>query len=106
MRISDWSSDVCSSDLCNWLRPDGDCDRDRRRGAETTRHDSDRWSHRGDDPDAAGAAGDRQGRAGFELAAENLQAETGISRPDGSSDERRVGERVFGTGRYRWWTLP
>src|SRR3546814_3996741 len=21
MRISDWSSDVCSSDLCGWLRP-------------------------------------------------------------------------------------
>src|SRR3546814_2707340 len=21
MRISDWSSDVCSSDLCAWLRP-------------------------------------------------------------------------------------
>src|SRR3546814_2434331 len=100
MRISDWSSDVCSSDLdredaCgdhdrfrarDRLRADGDRDRNRRRSAEAARDYRHRRPHRGDHPDASRPARDRQGRTRSRLAAEVPQAESGAGHPARSEE--------------------
>src|SRR3546814_2422991 len=77
MRISDWSSDVCSSDLTNWsLRsPDG-CGTKRSHGGKR-------------------AQGDGNGRR---LHGDDGQAATRSRR----SEERRVGKECVSTCRSRW----
>src|SRR3546814_14839563 len=95
MRISDWSSDVCSSDL---QRRD---DRHHRAGAR-------RIGDRGDGRQvaeaarrgrryrrAAARAGDRQGDPGGQ------RADRGHAEVD-RSEERRVGKECVSTCRSRW----
>src|SRR3546814_1101954 len=79
MRISDWSSDVCSSDLCERSR--------------------ERWK-----PRACNSAGRRRGgchsglvRCGREPAWPSLDA-----REQCRSEERRVGKECVSTCRSRW----
>src|SRR3546814_7977254 len=80
MRISDWSSDVCSSDLCRERIRErevhADTDADERHGVEQT----------GDEEHAAG-----EHASHFRL--------TGNAR----SEERRVGKECVSTCRSRWW---
>src|SRR3546814_4098829 len=88
MRISDWSSDVCSSDL------------ERRRG-----HGDKRGSDHGDGPDGAGVF--------FEHRSGSPILTTGHERPvrdrhhqclviEKRSEERRVGKECVSTCRSRW----
>src|SRR3546814_7304881 len=79
MRISDWSSDVCSSDL----RVDVD-ERDVRRAVL-------RQHHRRRAADAAGRSGDDRALA--------LDIHDLLSR---RSEERRVGKECVSTCRSRW----
>src|SRR3546814_19939661 len=101
MRISDWSSDVCSSDLAdrlpridlvglltgNWIRMLG----------STTSFDT--WST-GEElsgplfDGGTGAANVRGAQARYREAAEALR-----------SDERSVGKECVSTGRSRWWPV-
>src|SRR3546814_12257073 len=82
MRISDWSSDVCSSDLGRRLRP-----------AVEPRHRRHRPERPGGD-----AAGARPGRG-----AEGV----GTDRRAGArSDERRVGKECGRQSRSRWSPSP
>src|SRR3546814_20829982 len=110
MRISDWSSDVCSSDLSGnqlgALVHGGD-----RRGGVVDPHDLEAVGDRGDEaahdggvhaPDAADAegihhrqlAGIDDEAARFQEVVEGLEGER--------SEERRVGKESVGTGKYRW----
>src|SRR3546814_5313219 len=89
MRISDWSSDVCSSDLRPLPRH------------EPGRH-AVRRGDRGTRPgDGQGGAGDdpRPGRGGHDLSAGH--ARDGLC-PRNRSEERRVGKECVSTCRSRW----
>src|SRR3546814_3418511 len=86
MRISDWSSDVCSSDL--WLRVD------QPRSAALA------WQP----PVPAGDAAVR-GRAGAVLAGGRTLAAARHRQP-GRSEERRVGKECVSTCRSRWSPYP
>src|SRR3546814_7783927 len=79
MRISDWSSDVCSSDLQAW-----------------------RARHRPDPRQGFGVAVERleAGRIGFEAHREARQA-VSIGQPP-RSEERRVGKECVSTCSSRW----
>src|SRR3546814_12383204 len=96
MRISDWSSDVCSSDLCRVPVREalgavragralpGDRDPQHfRRATERWEIGLERTAHLG------GGAEELGSRAG--------------SWPEHRSEERRVGKEGVRTGRYGWW---
>src|SRR3546814_16844802 len=96
MRISDWSSDVCSSDLCRQCADhDGVAER-LRRDTDTAR----------DDARLAAAAGAGLQRAalaagaGAEIAGHRRPAQSS----EGSTEARRVGKEVDRTCRSRWTT--
>src|SRR3546814_11871747 len=95
MRISDWSSDVCSSDLTKPQRP---------RLPEETQHDRTPRSHEGKAPLLAMVGKGRQGRVRAPL----LDEEPGVPaahvrRPAGHrSEERRVGKACVSKFRSRW----
>src|SRR3546814_6649266 len=72
LRISDWSSDVCSSDLVSTLRA---------RVEELERH--------ADEP--AAAEGDAEDEPAGKLSLSSVR-----------SEERRVGKECVSTCRYRW----
>src|SRR3546814_13729550 len=72
MRISDWSSDVCSSDLPDLHRR--------------------AWDF----------GGGRGGRAAGHRAAERAPAGRGAAPDGGRSEERRVGKECVSTCRSRW----
>src|SRR3546814_13646876 len=93
MRISDWSSDVCSSDLIGFdTAPPADAVEivEQQVGAaRTAMQDQGRELEAGEGTEGGGGAG----------------AEIGLSdRPDdpASSEERRVGKECGGTCRSRW----
>src|SRR3546814_11387897 len=94
MRISDWSSDVCSSDLLDAARPGIAPRAVAEKAAHMVVAD-----HRGlGDPhrrqrEARLHVADAEGAAAFELG-EQLQA--------GRSEERRVGKECVRTCRSRW----
>src|SRR3546814_829573 len=103
MRISDWSSDVCSSDLRNQIEP----------------HRLHVGGERAFAPELAEAvAGAVEGRQIEEhaflvadrdvgladLVNHPLQRRIGVVRL-GRSEERRVGKECVSTGRYRGWPL-
>src|SRR3546814_18864969 len=117
MRISDWSSDVCSSDLGGaWCRRERARGRDRRRaGALPTRflsssaqrspgdlavvegmllgaHDLDRlMALAGDEHDVAGARlVDRERDGGGTIGLDGAPGRGGNARPDGADDGQRV----------------
>src|SRR3546814_7921794 len=83
MRISDWSSDVCSSDLVGFLRPAGDVDA---QAAFDPLH-----RQAGAMQQFGGLAGPRRNRA---------QARGDVAR--NRSEERRVGKECVSTCRSRW----
>src|SRR3546814_16897163 len=95
MLISDWSSDVCSSDLCFLYQ---------------TRAESD-WRTRWHRPDTHGAAprtvspvarSHRTDSAGRPAHAASLDSAAGKRR----SEERRVGKECVGTWSTRWSPSP
>src|SRR3546814_18316815 len=119
MRISDWSSDVCSSDL-QALHRRGDRSRlsiqCRGKGVQVVDQGPQvalAATHglvqlAGDGPDLAQAAAVEQGRGrgqdffGLRVAAGSLHRD---HRP-GRSAVRRVGKECGRTGRSRWWPYP
>src|SRR3546814_11315054 len=107
MRISDWSSDVCSSDL----RIPGDAAVNAARlGTAAERRNIGARPDRGVDAGAVlgdGIAGDGDGRAGFLqrlLLLECLPRLRRAFRHHGRfrSEERRGGKECVSTGRSRW----
>src|SRR3546814_1775981 len=80
MRISDWSSDVCSSDLAPWSLTT--------RLTEPRRVDSSCRAKRWCRP-----------RLGFDVA---RKRDTGTPPNDARSEERRVGKECVSTCRSRW----
>src|SRR3546814_9723488 len=73
MRISDWSSDVCSSDLCG--RGGGPVHRDARKSGRRAK----RWREHGAD-----------------------EGHAGLARTTARSEESRVGKECVSTCRSRW----
>src|SRR3546814_14441252 len=110
MRISDWSSDVCSSDLAGAISIDlqtgasngGDAEGDRFDGVERfigTGFADALVGDGGDQILVGGAGGDRiDGAGGFDTAVYSGSA-AGVKRSEG----RRVGKGCGSTGRSRWW---
>src|SRR3546814_13251018 len=101
MRISDWSSDVCSSDLLQRLAAEtGACGRmltERLTLYPRYALDLDRWA----DPvirPMIRRLSDSHGRA----RTEGWSAGTSDNPPDARSEERRVGKEGVSTGRTRW----
>src|SRR3546814_4572955 len=91
MRISDWSSDVCSSDLDHGAGADAGQDR-------ASRHSR---------ADGAGAADAAFAAVAVRAAYLDDQDQPGQDpRSDwqGRSEERRVGKEWVSTCRSRWWT--
>src|SRR3546814_3688244 len=86
MRISDWSSDVCSSDLCT-----RGCRRRWRCGSWSTLVDRDLRDH-GQQVEVV-----RQG-----LLDERLRLAFAPAEVPGRSEERRVGKECVSTCRSRW----
>src|SRR3546814_9833298 len=128
MRISDWSSDVCSSDLLRRVRgrPDPDAD-PRRHGGRTFEREAARQEAQAVGSPAEGVAPhvrhrrlfDQRSRRGvLDIAANRVSdAWTPIFRACGKageilprprlgvrSDERRVGKECGSTWRTRWWS--
>src|SRR3546814_10121730 len=94
MRISDWSSDVCSSDLCSCrlqIHPNGNQSRRRKpHGSPRDRrpHEHGFWQNRDDDRDQ----NLRRVRQLVSAATKRLRR----------SEERRVGKECVSTCRSRW----
>src|SRR3546814_16490008 len=87
MRISDWSSDVCSSDLNPECRPP--VPSDERPAAE---------GEEGEEK-ARRREGDRQAEDDLDQPAESAR---GIAEGKARSEERRVGKECVSTCRSRW----
>src|SRR3546814_16854676 len=87
MRISDWSSDVCSSDLARRL--DGAAGEDARAGRRPRRAE----------PGAGGVAPRVRRLLGVPAARRDLHLAT---LPQLRSEERRVGKEGVSTCSYRW----
>src|SRR3546814_5299636 len=90
MRISDWSSDVCSSDLVE-AGP---------RGEQPVQKDVVR---QGDCIALMEAMPEASVDMVFADPPYNLQLEGELLRPNNRSEERRVGKECVGTCRSRWW---
>src|SRR3546814_19721345 len=98
MRISDWSSDVCSSDLAardRLLYGDDDLVTDA--GVATSRPAQHLDAH---DPASAGVVGDVQ--VGLHLDHGSIPYAFVWSAPPLRSDERRVGKGCVSSCRFRW----
>src|SRR3546814_12334291 len=94
MRISDWSSDVCSSDLF---------------GSDVSHlnlHKTFCIPHGGGGP-GVGPVAVRSHLAPFLPGVLNAQGKLGIESDMGPvrSEERRVGKECVSTGRSRWWPV-
>src|SRR3546814_16184267 len=94
MRISDWSSDVCSSDLCQNRAADrvGSAADP---GAAGNRQDSYGWAH-----DLR--AGEARKEGGYRRQWSRCDPEPARQGYRGRSEERRVGKECVSTGRSRW----
>src|SRR3546814_6760434 len=90
MRISDWSSDVCSSDLVDVGQPRRAY---RERGLRAD-HESPRFGFEPDDVER------------FGLAADLDSAPLADGEMDQRSEERRVGKECGSTCRSRWAPVP
>src|SRR3546814_15607658 len=97
MRISDWSSDVCSSDLVYTQL----CGQPRLGQGRQVRSVA-RLQHSFKMPWVVG--GERLGRPRQEtvVQARYPEAQGGRAQQGGRSEERRVGQECVSTGRYRW----
>src|SRR3546814_6074114 len=81
MRISDWSSDVCSSDLHDHDRQRSPYDRDHREGDEDDRHAEPDTDDKADDQvDFAAEVAGRNFQRGAESARDEEDAEGGVER--------------------------
>src|SRR3546814_7063136 len=88
MRISDWSSDVCSSDLSGKCRSSTNC------GPRITRHGA---------PGTRLRATERNGHACARRKQQILERQAGLRHgPYRRSEERRVGKECVSTCRARW----
>src|SRR3546814_3900505 len=88
MRISDWSSDVCSSDLLGDVQCEGGLAHRRARGEDQQVGRLQAGSHLVE----LGVAGRHAGDA----------AAVGVARLQHRSEERRVGKECVSTCRSRW----
>src|SRR3546814_17446117 len=103
MRISDWSSDVCSSDLPTYIAPDN------LRGVRlfTTTGYSHHFEARNPGMLGAiakslfGSSNDRYVKSIFKTVERINGFEPAMSAM--RSEERRVGKECVSTCRYRWW---
>src|SRR3546814_17170041 len=108
MRISDWSSDVCSSDLFGFRRR---LWRGRQRRAEIPILARAGGRAAAEEEIFIGADGDpvieRKGGARGRRATHRLDDEDAILPRDGAgrSEERRVGKECVSTCRSRWLTI-
>src|SRR3546814_19322470 len=113
MRISDWSSDVCSSDLAAELRlhrllPVTDAEQrdarieDRLRDARATLVDHRRGAAREDDATGSHPFEGFLGR----VERRDLAVDAGLADAAGRSEERRVGKEGVRTGGERWVPDP
>src|SRR3546814_16438693 len=120
MRISDWSSDVCSSDLGGWLTDPALLDRlvDEKLKAEGTRILAEGWKWvttsidlpwdatrdlRAIDREEVAMSDDEQARvAALEAESEALCEQWDDARDVPRSEERRVGKEWVRTWRTRW----
>src|SRR3546814_7338258 len=89
MRISDWSSDVCSSDLVGFARA---------LSREVGPY--------GVTVNAIYPGGNTRMTQSVPDAARTIRAAAGISRAGRRSEERRVGKECVSTCRYRWSPYP
>src|SRR3546814_16525694 len=99
MRISDWSSDVCSSDLTQQLG--------RQRGSEAVVGGVGAGNVGGDHAEEAVAEEEHAGRrAVYNARLDDLAAapEAFVAVVAGRSEGRRVGKEWVSTGGYRWLT--
>src|SRR3546814_20204261 len=105
MRISDWSSDVCSSDLSPWPADQGEAEREQRAGRRAVRQqleqriDRHRQMQAGQAPQEA-AEGRQDQRV-----ARHAAADLAEDHPD-RSEARRVGNECVRTCRSRWSSYP
>src|SRR3546814_14732662 len=99
MRISDWSSDVCSSDLGGEQRREGEIGIEV--AAADAALDADRLGALAAEAEAGGAVVEAPDRLGRREGA-GLEALVGVDV--GRSEERRVGKECVSTCRSRWST--
>src|SRR3546814_18867413 len=98
MRISDWSSDVCSSDLGNTTRYDGARGMSMTLNIDAIRREVRALDYARGSSAAAALWRDDDADARANLAIEGLALE-----PDDRSEERRVGKECDRTCRSWWW---
>src|SRR3546814_1168444 len=108
MRISDWSSDVCSSDLARAVGADACQDRDHALLAQVGTQIvivvivGGHAHRRLERPDAA-PPGDARGALLFALGEQVGHADVEPPAELLRSEERSVGKEGVSTCRYRWW---
>src|SRR3546814_3831004 len=100
MRISDWSSDVCSSDLPKVV-PTG-TGAGKRAGLTAFAQERERRRGAAELPAARGTPPPKNGGESNDLPRKSLMDASGFEPWSGSrSEERRVGKECVRTGRYR-----
>src|SRR3546814_20242358 len=103
MRISDWSSDVCSSDLPRQIDPAPQQERhqgDAGEGQRSARANGS--SPHGTQQDRTGDDRDEQDRPSRIGQGERGEVQSPIIEVERRSEERRVGKECVSTGRSRW----
>src|SRR3546814_14494859 len=99
MRISDWSSDVCSSDLA----PEEREGRPRRfDNPPRSGHDAERYADENGETETDQHTLERRGNTLQECAFVAQAWKTGDDFDRTRSEERRVGKECVSTGRSRW----
>src|SRR3546814_21084639 len=96
MRISDWSSDVCSSDLCEIVYDDVRIPKENILGRVGDGHQA------AQDRLGAGRVFHCMNSIGQMWRAFDLMAERALPRDVHRSEERRAGKECVSTCRYRW----
>src|SRR3546814_10736685 len=97
MRISDWSSDVCSSDLADCSPESGPARLGFRKGGKEGE------KNLGKNQSGAGARAPACSRNGQGDLYERFKSTRGADGGGARSEERRVGTEVVRTCRYRGW---
>src|SRR3546814_12527218 len=100
MRISDWSSDVCSSDL---QTPENTLSAYSDNAAVVAGYESQRFRP---DPATGGYRAEAPVESAFCITVKTHNHPTAISPFAGRSEERRVGNECVSTCRSRWSPYP
>src|SRR3546814_1910298 len=103
MRISDWSSDVCSSDLCRTRPPPPGSRPGQGRGSRRRGRGGPAPARRGGGTAAGSPASGAPPAAG---ASRSQRCPLAVGMQAGRSEERRVGEECVSTCRSRWSPYP